>query len=164
MALAARPVEYYYATVREELDATRNLLADLDRRGVSLLGFAVFPLGPDLTQFTIFPDDATAFVAEAAAAGLDVHGPHHALLVSGDEGLAALAAVHERLAASKVEVYASSGARDASGSFGYLLYVREEQFDEACGVLGCDSPELRLANDWLDVRAVVLGRPSGSVA
>ena len=159
MALTIRPVDYYYVTVREELGAAYGLLSDLARRGVKLLGFAAIPVGPNLKQFTIFPEDPTAFVAEGQAAQLPLDGPHHAIFVAGDDEFDALAAVHEQLFTAGIEVYASSGASDSRGAFGYVLYVREDQFEGACGALGCDSPELRAANEWLDPRSVVLGQP-----
>jgi hypothetical protein len=159
MAVRIRPVQYYYVTVPEELGAAYGLLSDLARRGVELLGFAAVPVGPNLKQFTLFPEDAGRLVAEARAAQLPLDGPHHAIFVAGDDGLDALAGVHEQLFTAGIDVYASSGASDARGAFGYVLYVREDQFEGACGALGCDTPELRTANEWLDPRSVVLGQP-----
>jgi hypothetical protein len=34
-----------------------------------------------------------------------------------------------------VDIYASSGVTDGQGSFGYVIYVREDQFDEAARAL-----------------------------
>jgi hypothetical protein len=152
MALKIRPVEYHYVTVREEPGAASALLGDLARRGVELLGFAATPVGPNLKQFTIFPEDPNRFVAEARAAQLPLDGRHHAILVAGDDDLDGLAAVHEQLFTAGIDVYALSGASDSRGSFSYVLYVREDQFEGACGALGCDGPELRAANEWLDLR------------
>jgi hypothetical protein len=159
MVLRIRPVEYFYVTAREELGAAYGLLADLARRGVELLGFAAIPVGPNLQQFTLFPEDPSAFVAECRTAQVRLDGPHRAIFVSGDEGLDALAGVHEQLFTAGIEVYASSGASDSRGAFGYVLYVREDQFEGACGALGCDTPELRAANEWLGPRAAVLDGP-----
>jgi hypothetical protein len=58
-------------------------------------------------------------------------GPHHALLVQGDDELGALASVHERLFDVGVDIYASSGVTDGRGAFGYVIYVREDQFERA---------------------------------
>jgi hypothetical protein len=159
MALTIRPVVYYRTTARDDPGAAYGLLADLAERGVELLGFAATPVGPDLKQFTIFPQDANAFVAETRAAQILLDGPHNAILVAGDAGLHAIATVHEQLLMAGIEVYASSGASDSRGAFGYVLYVRESQFAGACGALGCDTPELRMANDWLNPRSVVRGQP-----
>jgi hypothetical protein len=152
MSFRIRPVEYYYVTHREELGASYSLLADLAARGVELLGFAAVPMGPNVKQFTLFPVDPSTLAAEARAAQLPLDGPHHAIFVTGDDGLEMLAGVHEQLFMAGIDVYASSGASDSRGAFGYVLYVREDQFAGACGALGCDSPELRRANEWLETR------------
>jgi len=137
MAFTIRPVDYYYVNVRSELGAAYRVLSDLAARGVNLLAFTAVPTGPNLEQFTLFPADPAAFVDEAAAAQFPVEGPHHALLVEGDDELGSLADLHERLFVHGVEVYASAGVTDARGSFGYVVYVREDQFElsrEALGV------------------------------
>lgn len=135
MAFTIRPVEYYYATVRDELGAAYRVLAQLASRGVSLLAFTAVPSGPELAQFALFPDDPNRLAAEARAAGLALDGPYHALLVQGDDELGALASVHGRLVDAGVDIYASSGVTDGRGSFGYVVYVREDQFEKARGAL-----------------------------
>jgi hypothetical protein len=154
MASWIRPAEYYCVTVPGELGTMQALLADLAGRGVKLLGFAAIPIGPNLKQLTIFPEDPALFVAEARAAKFPLEGPHHAILVSGDSELDALAGVHEQLFMAGIEIYATSGVSDAHDAFSYVIYVREDQFDGACGALGCDTPELRAANEWLDLHPV----------
>jgi hypothetical protein len=133
MAFAIRSVEYFYANVRDELGAAYRVLSQLAERGVSLLAFTAVPSGPTLAQFALFPEDPNKLVAEARAAGLPLDGPHHALLVQGDDELGALAEVHERLVKAGVDIYASSGVTDGRGSFGYVVYVREDQFAKAKG-------------------------------
>jgi len=105
-------------------------------RGVNLLAFTAVPAGPTLAQFALFPEDPGKLVAEARAAQLPLDGPHHALLVQGDDELGALASVHDRLLNAGVDIYASSGVTDARGSFGYVVYVREDQFKQAVVALG----------------------------
>jgi hypothetical protein len=136
MSFAIRPVEYYYVNVRDELGAAYRVLSALAARGVSLLAFTAVPSGPSLAQFALFPEDPNKLVAEARAAQIVLQGPHHALLVQGDDELGALAAVHERLFEAGVDVYASSGVTDGNGSFGYVVYVREDQFLRAVEALG----------------------------
>ena len=135
MAFAIRTVEYYYANVRDELGVAYRVLSALAGRGVNLLAFTAVPSGPTLAQFALFPEDPRKLVAEAQAAGLALDGPHHALLVQGDDELGAFASVHERLADAGVDIYASSGVTAGGGSFGYVVYVREEQFEKARSVL-----------------------------
>jgi hypothetical protein len=136
IAYTIRPVEYYYVNVRDELGAAYRVLSALASRGVRLLAFTAVPSGPALAQFALFPEDPNKLAAEARGAQLPLDGPYHALLVQGDAELGALAAVHERLFEAGVDVYASTGVTDAVSSFGYLVYVREDQFRRAVETLG----------------------------
>lgn len=136
MTFTIRPTEYYYANVRDELGAAYRVLAQLAERGVNLLAFTAVPSGPSLAQFALFPEQPAKLVGEARAAGLSLDGPHHALLVQGDDELGAFASVHERLFKVGIDIYASSGVVDGRGSFGYVMYVREDQFGRAVETLG----------------------------
>jgi hypothetical protein len=136
MAFTVRPVDYYYVDVRDELGAAYRVLSALASRGVNLLAFTAVPSGPSMAQFALFPDDANKLVAEARGAQIPLEGPHHALLVQGDDELGAFASVHERLFDAGVDIYASSGVTDARNAFGYVVYVREDQFDRAVAALG----------------------------
>ena len=136
MAFTIRGVEYYYANVRDELGSAYRVLAMLADLGVNLLAFTAVPSGPDVAQFALFPDDASKLIAQARASGLPLDGPHHALIVQGDDELGALASVHQRLVDAGVDIFASSGVTDGRGSFGYLVYVREDQFEKSATALG----------------------------
>jgi hypothetical protein len=131
MAFTIRGVEYYYANVRDELGAAYRVLAQLAELGVNLLAFTAMPSGPSLAQFALFPDDPNKLIAQARAAGLPLDGPYHALLVQGDDELGALAKVHEQLVEAGVDIFASSGVTDSRGTFGYVIYVGEDQFEKA---------------------------------
>ena len=135
MAFMIRRVEYYYASVRDELGAAYRVLSQLAELGVNLLAFTAMPSGPSLAQFALFPDDPNSLIAQARAAGLPLDGPYHALLVQGDDELGALAKVHEQLVEAGVDIFASSGVTDSRGAFGYLIYVREDQFEKAAVAL-----------------------------
>jgi hypothetical protein len=136
VAFTIRKVEYYYANVRDEVGAAYGVLSRLSERGVNLLAFTAVPSGPSLAQFTLFPEDPGKLVAESRSAGLALDGPYHAVLVQGDDELGALANVHERLTRAHVDIFASSGVTDGRGSFGYVIYVREDQFGKAVRALG----------------------------
>jgi hypothetical protein len=135
MAFTIRRVEYYYANVRDELGAAYRLLSQLAELGVDLLAFTAVPSGPALAQFTLVPTDTGKLLAQASMAGLQLDGPYHAFLVQGDDELGALANVHEQLVKAGVDIFASSGVSDGRGAFGYLVYVREDQFDRATAAL-----------------------------
>jgi hypothetical protein len=136
MAYEISQVGYYYTTVPDRPGEAYELLSVLSERGINLLAFAAVPFGPTRTQLTLFPDDALGMEAEARKAGLALDGPHPALLVRGDDELGALARIHEKLKSAGVNVFASSGIADGGGSFGYLLYVRPDEFDRAVSCLG----------------------------
>ena len=138
MPYSIRGTQYYRATVADRPQEAYKLLSDLADLGINLLAFTAVPSGPDQVQLTLFPEDPSRLEAESQRAGLALDGPHSAILVQGDDELGALANVHGRLADASVAIYASSGVTDGSGSFGYLIYVREDQFDQAMAVLGVD--------------------------
>ena len=136
MAHTIRRADYYYANIRDELGAAYRVLQQLAELGVNLLAFTAVPSGPNLAQFALFPQDANKLAAEASAAQLKLDGPYHAFLVQGDDELGGLANVHKQLFEARVDIYASTGVIDGRGSFGYIVYVREDQFEQAAGALG----------------------------
>lgn len=136
MAFSIKRSEYYYATVRDEPGEAYKILSILAERGINLLAFTAVPIGPTNTQLSIFPEDPPRFVNEARQAHLAVDGPYHALLVQGDDELGALSRVHHQLYDAMVNVYASSGVSDGKGSFGYVIYVRPEDYQKAVEALG----------------------------
>jgi len=85
---------------------------------------------------TIFPDSVAQFVAAAKEIGIRVAGPHPALLVQGDDELGALADIHMRLFEANVNVSAATGVVDGVGSFGYVIYVRGDDYERAAKTLG----------------------------
>jgi hypothetical protein len=112
------------------------LLATLANLGVNLLAFTAVPIGPLHTQLTIFPEDSAKLANEAKMDRLVLDGPHPALLVQGDDELGALAELHMKLMKANVNVYAATGVADGGGSFGYVIYVRPEQYSLAVAALG----------------------------
>jgi hypothetical protein len=135
VAFTIQRVEYYYANVRDELGAAYRFLSQLAELGVDLLAFTAVPSGPALAQFTLVPTDARKLTAQATVAGLPLDGPYHAFLIQGDDELGALANVHDQLVRAGIDIFASSGVSDGQGAFGYLVYVREDQFEQAATAL-----------------------------
>jgi hypothetical protein len=136
MAFNIRRVSYYYASVKDEPGAAYRILSQLSGLGVNLLAFTAIPVGPTRAQLALFPEDTGKLVAAAGRAGLPLDGPHGALLMQGDDELGAFAGIHQRLFEAGIDVYASSGVTDGRGSFGYVVYVREDQFERAAEALG----------------------------
>jgi len=136
MAFHVRRIDYFSTTVRDDPGEAYKLLATLANLGVNLLAFTAVPIGPLHTQLTIFPEDSAKLTNEANRHRLVLDGPHPALLVQGDDELGALAELHMKLTRASVNVYASTGVADGRGSFGYVIYVRPEQYNLAVGALG----------------------------
>ncbi|MDH3267670.1 MAG: hypothetical protein OEM46_02330 [Ignavibacteria bacterium] len=135
MAFKIRKVEYYYCSVVDQPGEAYKLLATLEKSGINLLAFTAIPVGPDRTQLTLFPEIPEKLINEAKNAGFNLDGPHPALLVQGDDELGAVADIHQILFEANVNVYASNGVTDNKGSFGYLLYVRPEDYERATNAL-----------------------------
>ncbi len=136
MACSMKRVSYYYTRVADQPGEAYRMLSQLSTMGVNLLAFTGVPVGPMHTQLTLFPDDDATMSEVAKKSGLNLDGPHPALLVQGDDELGALAGIHEKLFRANVNVFASSGVTDGRGSYGYLLYIRKEEFDRAAKALG----------------------------
>ena len=136
MAYRIRRVEYYYTTVEDQPGEAYKLLSRLASLGVNLLAFTAVPVGPLRTQMTLFPEESARLEAAIKGSGMVVDGPHPALLVQGDDELGALVEVHQRLFESRVNVYASSAVTDGAGSYGYVLYIRAEDYPRAVAALG----------------------------
>lgn len=135
MAAAIRPVTYYNATVADRPGSAYGVLSGLSGAGVNLLAFSAVPCGPNRSHLVLFPGDGGALEQLAHELGLMLDGPHEALLVQGDDELGALARFHERLAEAGVNVYASSGVTDGRGGFGYVVYVRPDDYSAALRAL-----------------------------
>ena len=136
MAFTIRRVEYFTTTVQDQPGEAYKLLSQLANLGLNLLAFTAVPVGPLRTQLTIFPEDPLRMADAAGKAGLVLDGPHPALLVQGDDELGALARIHAKLYEAAVNVYASSGVADGRGSFGYIVYVRPDDYERAASALG----------------------------
>ncbi len=135
MSFTIQRVQYFYTTVKDQPGEAYKLLNMLSGMGISQLAFSAIPIGPNSTQLAVFPQDPEKLTSEAKLAGMALDGPPHALLVRGDDELGALAGIHQRLFEANINVYASSGVTDGSGSYGYLIYVKEEDFERAATTL-----------------------------
>jgi hypothetical protein len=135
MAFQVRRTPYYYAMVKDEPGAAYRILSQLAERGINLLAFSAVPIGPTRAQLALVPEDEGSLLKATRDAGLVLDGPHHAFLVQGDDELGALASVHARLLEAGIDIYASTGVADGRGSFGYMVYVREGQVEDAAKAL-----------------------------
>jgi hypothetical protein len=136
MGTKIRSVQYFYAMVKDEPGAAYGILTRLASAEVNLLAFKCIPMGPGLTQLVLFPDSVERMAGVAEQAGMTLTGPHNAFLIQGDDRLGALVELHQRLTNARVNVYASDGVTDGRGGYGYVLYVRPDDYQSAAHVLG----------------------------
>lgn len=136
MAARVRPVEYYYAIVEDKPGEAYNFLRQLASAEINLLAFNAIPLGMEKTELVLFPEEAGRLARAAEKLGLMLRGPHRAFLIQGDDELGALVELHRQLADHRVNVLSSSGVTDGRGGYGYIVYVRAEDFEAAARTLG----------------------------
>lgn len=136
MPFTIQRVDYFYTIVKDKPGEAYKLLNMLSGMGINQLAFSAIPVGPDSTQLAVFPEDAAKLTSEAKRSNMHLDGPHHALLIRGDDELGALAGIHQKLFAANINVYASSGVADGRGGYGYLIYVKEDDFARAAETLG----------------------------
>ena len=136
MALDIRKVEYYNITVEGHAGEGSKLLSLFAGVGVNLLAFKAVPLEPMRTQFTLFPNDGLKMTDGAKKAGLELDGPHSALLIKGDNDESGeLADIYEKLSQADINVHESSGIADIKGGYGVILYVKQEDCEKAMAAL-----------------------------
>ena len=128
MLMTVRGAEYFYTTVKDKRGEAYRLLTYLAEGGVNLLSFSAIPIGPELV---LFPEDAGLLADVGKRANLTLTGPG----CQGDYHLGAIADIHKLLSDARINVYASSGVTDGRGGFGYVLYVRPEDYRRASDVL-----------------------------
>jgi hypothetical protein len=136
MSASIRPVEYFTTTIHDTPELAYGLLSRIAGAGINLLAFNAIPVGLAATQLVLFPDDSGMLVVVAREQRLDLGGPDRAFLIQGDDELGLLAKLHGQLVAAGVTPYAASGVTDGRGGFGYIVYVRREQYDQAARALG----------------------------
>ena len=71
----------------------------------------------------------------AEKAGFEVTGPQHALVITGDDRLGSIAEIHRKLYDARINVYASTGVTAECGRFGYIVYVKDQDYEAAINVL-----------------------------
>ncbi len=134
--LRTRKVEYFYSTAADRLGTSSSMLACLANHRINLTAFNAIPAGPSHTMCTLFPEDSDRLIEVAEKEGLTLEGPHHALLVEGEDRIGALDGVFQVLYDASIDVYSASAIGSRQGYFGCLLYVRPAEIDRALGALG----------------------------
>jgi len=135
MAFTVRRIDYFYITVTESPGLGYEVLSGLAEQSVNLVAITAVPFGPARTQLTVFSDDTAKMQRAAQQANIPLDGPHPALVVQGDDEVGALAHIHEKLLDANVHVFASTGVADGRGGYGYIIYVRPEEYERAAQAL-----------------------------
>ncbi len=136
MATEVRRVEYYYATVEDKHGKGYWLLEHFRQKGVNLIAFTAFPRGAGRSQLDFIPEDAETLKAAAAEAKVDLVGPKRAFLAQGGDEVGAIVELHYRLSNAGISVHAANGVSAGTGGFGYVLWVKSEDYDRAAVTLG----------------------------
>jgi hypothetical protein len=136
MAETIRKVEYFYVTVEDKPGEGSRSLHHFSEKGVNLVAFTAFPLGDGRSQLDFFPESAEKLQKAAADIGLSLVGPKKAFLIQGDDRAGALVEHHLKLSSAGINAYAANGVSGGSGRFGYVLWVRPEDFEKAARALG----------------------------
>lgn len=76
-------VAYFHTTVTDQLGEAYKFLSHLPGLGINLLAYAAVPVGPSITQLTIFSEDPAQLRHEAGKFGLYFDGPHKAFPGAG---------------------------------------------------------------------------------
>ncbi|MFH1681279.1 MAG: hypothetical protein ABIH26_11640 [Candidatus Eisenbacteria bacterium] len=135
MQTRVRRIDYFHATVKDRPGEAFEILSRLRASGVNLLAFSAVPCGLGNTQLVLFPEDSNNLARAAADSDLVLIGPHRAFLIQGDDKLGAISDIHRRLFEASVNVYASNGVTDGRGGYGYIFYVKPEEYETAAHAL-----------------------------
>jgi hypothetical protein len=135
MALDVLQIEYYNITVEDQIANASKLLSTIAGAGVNFHAFKAIPVKPNRTQFTLFAKDSSTMTDGAKKSGLELDGPHSALLIKGDEKSGALDEIYKKLSLAGIQVDEACGIADINAGYGIILYLKQEDCDKAMSVL-----------------------------
>jgi hypothetical protein len=144
VAATVKEVEYYYALVADRPGEARKLLEFLSEKMVNLLALTAFPVGEGQSQIDLFPSEPDTLKAAAEDAGIPLVGPKRAFLLQGTDRIGALYDFHLKLSNAGINIYSCNGVVDGTGRFGYVIWVADEDFEEASKALK--------ASDWRTIQ------------
>ena len=135
MSCKVRKLNYYYTITQDKPGEAHKVLSILADVGVNQLAFNISHIGPERSQITLFPDDDAKLMSIADRAGLNLDGPYNAILVQGSDKLGALVEVHDKLQNAEINIASSTAIADGQGSYGYIIYVKPDDYDKAAEAL-----------------------------
>ncbi len=140
MSITVHEVEYYYALAKNKPGEAKRLLEFLSEKNVNLLAFTAFPVDDEESQLDFFPTDPDLLKKAAEDAGIPLVGPKRAFLIQGEDRIGALYDLHLKLSNEGINVHASNAVVDGTGRFGYIIWVKNEEYRKASEALK--------ASDW----------------
>jgi hypothetical protein len=135
MTETVKRIDYYYALVEDKPGEGRKLLEFLSAHSINLVAFTAFPLEDGRAQLDFIPENTEKLKNAASEAGVTLVGPKKALLIQGDDRTGVLVEYHLRLADAGINIHASNGVTDGQGRFGYILWVKPEDYEKAAQAL-----------------------------
>ena len=136
MYYSVNRVDYFYTTVKDQPGEAYKLLSALADLGVNLLAFNAVPLGSAGAQLSLFPEDSALLTTIAKKSGITLEGPNPALLIQGDDKIGVLAEIHQKLYEADINVYSAICVTTGKGTFGYLVYLKPDEYNRALKALG----------------------------
>jgi len=130
-----RKIDYFYTSIKDESGEGFRFLAQLASKNVDLMAVTAVPFGPDKAQLTLFPKNPENLVEAAKLEKITLDGPHSAILVQGEDHVGAFAGVLSKVAKANVNVFSVQGMTDGRGGFGYIIYLRPSDIDQALRAL-----------------------------
>ncbi len=131
-----RRVGYFYFEVADEPGEGARVLGKLRDAQVNLLSFTAFPTGARKAQLTIVPEKGDAFVDSARKAGLNPKAGKECFLIQGDDRVGAVFEILKRLAEARINCVASNACSALGGSYGMVLFVKQQDVAAAAKALG----------------------------
>ncbi len=131
-----RRVDYYYAVVNDQPGEAFRVLSRLKEAGVNLLSLTAFPVGNGKSQIDFVPEDAAALAKAAKSSGISLSPKKQAFFVQGDDRPGAVAEIFRKLSDAKVNVHAANATCGTGGGYGFILWVKPQNFKAAAKALG----------------------------
>ena len=133
---SVRRVDYYYTTVSDKPGEAQRVLSALYQAGVNFIGFSGFPHGARRAQLDFIPEDATAFVKAAKAAGIQLSKKKTGFWIQGDDRPGTLAELAGKLSGAGINITAVDAVCAGNGRYGALLWVKAPDLRKAAKALG----------------------------
>lgn len=136
MSIKVSKAEYYSAVFDDKSGVAAGLFKLFKKNNVNLLAFHAFPKGNNQSQIDFFPKNPKRFGSILAEIGVKLAGPKYSFLLQGVDDLGAITEQHDLLAKQNISFRASSGVVDGDGHFGYIIWVKPQDFDRAAEAFG----------------------------